>query len=177
MAINASRRARRQCGSRKDHTQTKKVWARDEPTPSSAALTLLLRPPRCPARAAFGGRRPICRPAYPFAPRVAGLTVDVWTRVATASKFAFATLAASVASFCTALALQQSELDCHELGIAPDPTEDRIVGNRLTDNGFGDFGDILNAFKADLTWDGMGSGNCWSDNHFKTSSPSQLRVS
>ena len=80
----------------------------------------------------------------------------------------------AVASFCTALALQQSELDCHELGIAPDPTEDRIVGNRLTDNGFGDFGDILNAFKADLTWDGMGSGNCWSDNHFKTSSPSQL---
>jgi len=81
----------------------------------------------------------------------------------------------AVASFCTALALQMSPLDCHELGIDPDPKEDRVVGNRLISNGEGVFsGTPFEAFKADLTWDGSGEGNCWSHNRFTTSSPPVL---
>jgi parallel beta-helix repeat protein len=80
----------------------------------------------------------------------------------------------AVASFCLALALQGSDLDCQALGIDPDPKDDRIVGNRLKDNGFADFSSnpFFESIKGDLIWDGSGSGNCWSNNSFTPSAGS-----
>jgi len=83
----------------------------------------------------------------------------------------------AVASFCLALALQGSDLDCHALGIDPDPKDDRIIGNRLKDNGLGDFSSnpFFESIKGDLIWDGSGSGNCWSGNTFTpTAASAQL---
>ena len=83
----------------------------------------------------------------------------------------------AVASFCLALALQESDLDCNALGIDPDPKDDRVIGNRLKDNGLGDFSSnpFFESIKGDLIWDGSGSGNCWSGNTFTpTAASAQL---
>jgi len=84
----------------------------------------------------------------------------------------------AVASFCLALALQPGNvLDCHALGIDPDPKDDRIVGNRLKDNGHGDFraNPFFESIKGDLIWDGSGTGNCWSANIF-TPTPASAQL-
>jgi parallel beta-helix repeat protein len=79
----------------------------------------------------------------------------------------------AVASLCFGLALQGS--DCSGLDIAPDPSDDRIVHNRLTANGTTPQPNpIFDALRADLIWDGSGSGNCWSDNVYSTSTPPAL---
>jgi parallel beta-helix repeat protein len=79
----------------------------------------------------------------------------------------------AVASLCLGLALQGS--DCGGLDIDPDPRDDRIVGNRLVRNGTAPQANpIFDALKADLVWDGSGTGNCWSANVFTSSTPAQL---
>ncbi len=79
----------------------------------------------------------------------------------------------AVASLCLGLALQG--LPCTGLDIDPDPVDDRIVGNRLEGNGTVPLADpFFDALRADLIWDGSGTGNCWSRNLFATSTPAQL---
>jgi parallel beta-helix repeat protein len=73
-----------------------------------------------------------------------------------------------VATYCFAYdqLRKPGDPDCHDLGIDPDPRDDRVIGNRLKGNG------------TDLIWipsgDGTSDGNCWSGNKFTTSSPAQL---
>jgi hypothetical protein len=51
----------------------------------------------------------------------------------------------------------------------------RIVGNRLKNNGTVRQPDpLFDALRADLIWDGSGTGNCWSRNVFASSTPAQL---
>jgi len=79
----------------------------------------------------------------------------------------------AVVSLCLGLALQGS--DCSGLDIDPDPVNDRILGNRLTANGTVPQDDpFFESIRADLIWDGSGTGNCWSGNKFATSTPAEL---
>jgi parallel beta-helix repeat protein len=68
-------------------------------------------------------------------------------------------------------------VDCTDptLDIDPFPVNDRIVGNRLTGNGtVPQDNPLFEALRADLVWDGTGTGNCWSANRFSTSTPPEL---
>jgi parallel beta-helix repeat protein len=79
----------------------------------------------------------------------------------------------AVASLCLGIALQGG--DCSGLDIDPDPVNDRILGNRLSGNGtVPEANPLFEAIRADLVWDGSGTGNCWSGNVFATSTPAQL---
>ncbi|HZX95430.1 MAG TPA: parallel beta-helix domain-containing protein [Myxococcales bacterium] len=80
----------------------------------------------------------------------------------------------AVASLCFGLALQGQE--CAGLDIDPDPSGDRIVGNRVTGNGGAKafLPPPFNDLAADLIWDGSGTDNCWSRNLFATSVPPVL---
>jgi len=79
----------------------------------------------------------------------------------------------AVSSLCLGLALQGS--DCSGLDIDPNPVNDRILANRLVDNGTATQDDpFFEALKADLIWDGSGKGNCWSGNIFKTRTGPEL---
>jgi parallel beta-helix repeat protein len=80
----------------------------------------------------------------------------------------------AVASLCFGLALQGN--DCSGLDIDPNPSGDRIVGNRVTGNGGASafLPPPFNALAADLIWDGSGTDNCWSRNVFGTSTPPAL---
>jgi hypothetical protein len=79
----------------------------------------------------------------------------------------------AVSSLCLGLALQG--IECSGLGIDPDPVNDRILGNRLIKNGTVPLEDpFFDALRADLIWDGSGTGNCWSGNRFSTSTPPEL---
>ncbi|MFL5399530.1 MAG: NosD domain-containing protein [Myxococcales bacterium] len=79
----------------------------------------------------------------------------------------------AVVSLCLAFALQ-GEACPADLDVNPDPDTNRIVGNRVTGNATVPTGTPIDAFLADLVWDGSGTGNCWSKNHFGTSVPPQL---
>ena len=57
-------------------------------------------------------------------------------------------------------------------GIEPDADDVRVEGNTLTDNGTKSSVPLFPA--ADLIWDGSGTGTCWADNRFATSSPAEL---
>jgi parallel beta-helix repeat protein len=79
----------------------------------------------------------------------------------------------AVVSLCLGLALQGNP--CTGLDIDPDPVNNRIVGNRLKNNGTVRQPDpLFDALRADLIWDGSGTGNCWSRNVFASSTPAQL---
>jgi parallel beta-helix repeat protein len=79
----------------------------------------------------------------------------------------------SMLSFCTAAAL--SGLGCSGIDIDPNPDGNRVVGNNVVNNGTVPFPDpTVDALRADLSWDGSGSNDCWSGNHFGTSVPSPL---
>lgn len=78
-----------------------------------------------------------------------------------------------VASLCTGLALLGQ--GCDGLGIDPNPDSNFVVANELVGNGtVPNPVPFLDALRADLVWDGSGTGNCWSLNHFSTSFPSVL---
>jgi len=79
----------------------------------------------------------------------------------------------AVVSLCLAFALQ-GEACPADVDVNPDPDGNRIVGNRVTGNATVPTGTPLDAFLADLVWDGSGTGNCWSRNRFGTSAPAQL---
>jgi len=68
-----------------------------------------------------------------------------------------------------------SGLGCTGIDVDPSPDGNQIVGNTVTGNGTVAFPDpTIDALRADLSWDGSGSGNCWSGNRFGTSVPSPL---
>jgi parallel beta-helix repeat protein len=63
---------------------------------------------------------------------------------------------------------------CAILDIQPDADNNRIGTNTVTGNG-GNPDPIVNpVFAVDLAWDGTGTGNCWTNNVFGTSFPSDL---
>jgi parallel beta-helix repeat protein len=78
----------------------------------------------------------------------------------------------AVASLCLGLALQGNA--CTGLDIDPDPSGDRVLGNRLARNGTASLPPPFDALAADLVWDGSGTDNCWSANQFRTSVPPEL---
>jgi parallel beta-helix repeat protein len=79
----------------------------------------------------------------------------------------------AVASLCLGLALEGSP--CTGLDVDPDPSDNRIILNELVNNGTVPQADpFFDSLRADLIWDGSGTGNCWSDNRFATSTPPLL---
>lgn len=80
----------------------------------------------------------------------------------------------AVASICLAFTLQ-GVTSCPDLGIEPNPDQNRIMLNRVLNNGMASTGiPQLDALRADLLWDGSGTGNCWSGNRFGSSVLSPL---
>jgi parallel beta-helix repeat protein len=78
----------------------------------------------------------------------------------------------SVTSLCLGLALQG--LPC-DVNIDPLSDGTRVVGNLVRGNGTVPLQDpLLDALRADLSWDGTGTDNCWGENAFGTSAPSPL---
>jgi parallel beta-helix repeat protein len=78
-----------------------------------------------------------------------------------------------VTSLCLAFALQG--LPCTGLDVDPNPDDVRIVGNLVLGNGAIPVGiPPLDALRADLVWDGSGTGNCWLGNSYATSVPAAL---
>jgi len=64
---------------------------------------------------------------------------------------------------------------CDGLNIDPQPDGNHIIGNTVRGNGSQPVqSPLLDAFRADLVWDGTGTGNCWKNNAFSTSVPAQL---
>ncbi len=95
------------------------------------------------------------------------------TRVSDNTVFENDFVGIGVVSLCTGLAL--SGTPCAGLDIDPNPDGNRIVGNSVTGNGTVPTGiPALDALRADLAWDGTGSGNCWKSNSFATSVPPAL---
>ena len=79
----------------------------------------------------------------------------------------------AMASLCLGLALEG--IPCTGLDVTPDPSNNRIILNDLDNNGTVPQGNpFFDALRADLIWDGSGTGNCWSDNRFATSTPPAL---
>ena len=75
-----------------------------------------------------------------------------------------------VVSLCLGFALQGQS--CTGLDVEPNPDSNRIVGNVVQGNGTVPLSSsLLDAFRADLLWDGTGQGNCWQANAFATSVP------
>ncbi len=77
-----------------------------------------------------------------------------------------------VVSLCLGLALEG--LPCDGLDVDPFPDGNRVVHNLVQGNGTVPTGTPLDAFLADLAWDGSGTGNCWEANSFGTSVPPVL---
>jgi len=78
----------------------------------------------------------------------------------------------AVVSLCLASAIQGQE--CPQLDVDPDSDGNRIVGNKVLENGKLPVPPPFDQMEADLFWDGTGKGNCWSGNVFTTSIPSPL---
>jgi parallel beta-helix repeat protein len=83
-------------------------------------------------------------------------------------------LGVAVASYCVARGIPP-EL-CAALDIDPNPDGNRVVENRVMDNGTDPDLERLPApvFAVDLAWDTTGSGNCWSRNVAVTTFPAAL---
>jgi len=75
-----------------------------------------------------------------------------------------------LASVCTGLELLG--LSCAGLDIDPNADNNKIIRNRLVNNGSAP--SPLPIPSADLDWDGTGTGNCWSLNRYSTSFPATL---
>ena len=96
-------------------------------------------------------------------------TTTVAANTVTSNQF----VGVGVASVCLELALLG--LPCDGLDIDPQPDMNGIIGNRVKGNGTVPLADpLLDAFRADLAWDGTGNGNCWKANVFGTSVPALL---
>lgn len=79
----------------------------------------------------------------------------------------------AVASLCLGLALEGAS--CTGLDVEPDPSDNRVILNDLDNNGtVSQSNPFFDALRADLIWDGSGTGNCWTDNRFATSTPPSL---
>jgi parallel beta-helix repeat protein len=76
-------------------------------------------------------------------------------------------------SFCTASLL--SGASCTGIDVDPNPNGNQINNNTVTGNGSVPFPNpIVDALRADLSWDGSGTGNCWSGDRFGSSVPAPL---
>ena len=64
-----------------------------------------------------------------------------------------------VSSYCTGLPMA-----CTGLDIDPNPQDVHVVDNQLVNNGTAETDPVLAHFAADLFWDHVGQGNCWSGN-------------
>lgn len=79
----------------------------------------------------------------------------------------------AMASLCLGLALEG--VACTGLDVVPDPSDNHVIMNDLENNGTVPQADpFFDSLRADLIWDGSGTGNCWSDNRFATSTPPVL---
>lgn len=79
----------------------------------------------------------------------------------------------AMASLCLGLALEG--VACTGLDVTPDPSNNHVTMNDLENNGTVPQADpFFDSLRADLIWDGSGTGNCWSDNRFATSTPPVL---
>jgi parallel beta-helix repeat protein len=96
-------------------------------------------------------------------------TTTVRKNIVTRNQFA----GIGVVSDCLAFALLGQS--CAGLGIDPQSDSNHIIGNTVRGNGTQPVPNpVLDAFRADLVWDGTGSENCWRNNAFNTSVPAQL---
>ena len=96
-------------------------------------------------------------------------TTAVRNNIVTANQFA----GIGVVSDCLAFALLGQP--CDGLGIDPQSDGNRIIGNTVRGNATHPLPNpLLDAFRADLVWDGTGTGNCWKANAFGTSVPAVL---
>jgi parallel beta-helix repeat protein len=95
-------------------------------------------------------------------------TTTISRNVVTGNQF----VGVGVSSFCLALSLLGES--CDGLDIDPQPDGNRMVGNVVRENGTQPVPGPLDAFRADLAWDGTGSGNCWKANASDTSVPPVL---
>ena len=83
------------------------------------------------------------------------------------------TFGIAVANFCVAQAIDPDT--CALLGIEPNADDARVVFNVVFGNGTDPDPRLLNpVFAVDLAWDETGSGNCWSNDQFRTSFPEDL---
>jgi len=80
----------------------------------------------------------------------------------------------AVVSLCLAFQLQNPDEPCPQLDVDPDSDGNRILGNKVLENGTLPVPPPFDQMEADLFWDGTGKGNCWSGNAFATSIPSPL---
>jgi parallel beta-helix repeat protein len=79
----------------------------------------------------------------------------------------------AMVSLCLGLALEG--VPCTGLDVDPHPSGNHIILNNLENNGTVPQTDpFLDSLRADLIWDGSGTGNCWSDNRYATSTPPLL---
>jgi parallel beta-helix repeat protein len=79
----------------------------------------------------------------------------------------------AMASLCLGLALEG--LPCTGLDVDPDPSGNHIILNDLENNGtIPQANPLFDSLRADLIWDGSGTGNCWSNNRYATSTPPLL---
>ena len=96
-------------------------------------------------------------------------TTTISNNIVTGNQF----VGVGVVSFCLEVALLG--LPCDGLDIDPQSDGNRIIGNFVRSNGTVPVPNpLLDAFRADLAWDGTGTGNCWKANVFGTSVPSLL---
>lgn len=95
-------------------------------------------------------------------------TTTVRKNIVTANRFS----GVGVISLCLALSLLGEP--CDVVDVDPQPDGNRITGNVVKGNGTQPVPGPLDAFRADLSWDGSGTGNCWKANAFGTSVPSPL---
>ena len=77
-----------------------------------------------------------------------------------------------VTNYCVATGV--SDEDCAKLDIDPDPDENRVVANKVTNNATDPDASLPSIFAVDLAWDGRGTGNCWSHNKAGTTFPASL---
>ena len=95
-------------------------------------------------------------------------TTTVRKNVVTGNQFS----GVGVVSLCLALSLLGQS--CDAVDVDPLPDGNRIIGNVVKGNGTQPIPSPLDAFRADLSWDGTGTGNCWKGNAFGTSVPPTL---
>lgn len=96
-------------------------------------------------------------------------TTTVRKNIVTGNHFA----GVGVVSDCLAFALLGQS--CAGLDIDPQSDGNRIIANTVQGNGTQPVPNpFLDVFRADLVWDGTGSGNCWKGNAFATSVPTPL---
>ena len=95
-------------------------------------------------------------------------TTTVRKNIVTANQFS----GVGIVGLCLPLALLGQS--CAGVDVDPSPDGNRIIANVVKGNGTQPVSSPLDAFRADLSWDGTGTGNCWKGNAFGSSVPADL---